>query len=82
MDLPDNITEETLNELITQLVKNGTLSRDDIFEMSGRLDHHGHEAAAHNVRCALLEAEYDPVVEMADRRRAMMKVVDGGNPDA
>lgn len=78
----DNPTEETLNELITQLVKNGTLSPSDIHEMAGRLDVNGHEVAAHNVRCALIEAEFDPVADMAQRRRAMMQIVpDGGNRD-
>jgi hypothetical protein len=49
--------------------------------MAGRLDINGHENAAHNVRCALVEAEFDPVADVAQQRRAMMRVVplDGGN---
>lgn len=66
-------------ELLTQLVKNGTLNREDIIEMAGRLDHNDYEDEAHDVRVSLIEALVDPVEDLAARRRAEIRIVpDGG----
>lgn len=59
--------------LIRQLVRNGTLSADDIDQMATDLEREGDKDGAHQVRCCLLEAI---APSEAEWRRGKMKLVD------
>lgn len=73
--------EPIATALIAHLVRIGVLDGDDIDAIGKTLDADGETEAAHEARCAFLEAGAPTASEFrADQARARFRVVaDGGN---
>jgi len=70
-------------EILTQLIRNGTLDLSDVEQMARRLEEDGEDEAAHRARSALIEAGVDREAERDNvvmiRRMQLGPVSDGGN---
>lgn len=64
--------------LLVTLIRNGTISRAEAIDMAEKLDEDGEADAAHDVRCAIVEATPD-VMEITPI--PMVLGSDGGNSD-
>jgi hypothetical protein len=74
--------DPALRELINQLLRNGSLTTDDLAQIVERLNHEGETDAAYDVGVCLIEASRPTPSEEADAARSRFTVHDGGNSTA
>lgn len=66
----DDLTDRMFRALMTQLIRSGVVSPDDVTKAADDVAAAGDDEAAHGLRCLILKAEEQPTSEwLAQKRR-------------